>query len=62
MRSSKPKHIDETLVVKIPALNNTFGPILLRYCPYNGDIKNTTSSNMPNTKPYSVALAPFFSA
>lgn len=49
-------------VVKIPPLNNTFGPIRLRYCPYIGDIINTTNSKTPNTNPYSVAVAPFFSA
>jgi hypothetical protein len=40
----------------------TFGPILLRYCPYIGEIMKTTSSKTPKTKPYSVAFAPFFSA
>lgn len=30
--------------------------------PYHGLIKNTTSSKTPKTHPYSVAVAPFFSA
>lgn len=49
-------------VVKMPPLNNTFGPILFKYCPYSGDTMNTTNSKMPNTSPYSVALHPFLSA
>lgn len=40
----------------------TFGPMRFKYCPYIGEMKNTTSSKMPNTRPYSVAFAPFFSA
>lgn len=35
---------------------------VLTCCPYIGLIKKTTSSKMPNTSPYSVALAPFRSA
>lgn len=49
-------------VVKMPPLNNVLGPIWFKYCPYRGDIKNTINSKIPNTKPYSVAVAPFFSA
>lgn len=60
--SSSPKTMAEVPVVKIPPLNNTFGPILFRYWPYSGETKNTTNSNTPNTRPYSVAVHPFFSA
>ena len=34
----------------------------LTCCPYTGLIRNTTNSKIPNTKPYSVAEAPFISA
>ncbi len=31
--SRNPKQIAEAAVVNIPPLNNTFGPMRLRYCP-----------------------------
>lgn len=60
--SSNPKTIADVPVVKIPLLNNTFGPIRFIKCPYNGDTRNTINSNIPKTNPYSVAVHPFFSA
>lgn len=49
--SSNPKTRDEMLVVKIPPLNNTLGPITFIYCPKIGLKMNTMSSNTPNTRP-----------
>lgn len=60
--SRSPKTMAAAPVVKMPPLNNTFGPILFKYCPYSGDTMNTINSNIPNTSPYSVALHPFLSA
>lgn len=61
-KNTYPNNIAHVPVVNMPALNKTFGPIRFKYLPYTGLIINTTSSKTPNTNPYSVAVAPFFSA
>ena len=60
--SSSPNKMQHVPVVRIPMLNTLLAPNRLRFFPSNGLTKNTVSSNMPNTKPYSVGVAPFFSA
>ena len=55
--------LDLGFTIKIKRLSTyllklAFGSIL----PMKGETMKTVSSNIPNTKPYSVALAPFLSA
>ena len=49
-------------VVNMPMLNTLLAPTLERFLPKMGETMNTVSSKMPKTRPYSVAVAPFFSA
>ena len=56
--SSNPKSMQQVPVVRMPMLKTLLAPNRLKCFPINGLTKKTVSSNIPNTRPYSVAVAP----
>ena len=56
--SSNPKSMQQVPVVRMPMLKTLLAPNRLKCLPINGLTKKTVSSNIPNTRPYSVAVAP----
>lgn len=62
MRSRSPKRIEVTPTVAIPTLSVVFMPKRFKLAPIIGLTKNTVSSKIPKTRPYSDGTHPFFSA
>ena len=56
--SSNPKSMQQVPVVRMPMLNTLLAPNRFKCFPINGLTKKTVSSNIPKTRPYSVAVAP----
>ena len=60
--SSNPKRTVLTPTIPIPVHKVAFIPNLLRLAPIIGLTRKTTSSNIPNTRPYSEGVHPLASA
>ena len=56
MRNPKAMHMEP--VVVMPAVKHWVTPRRGSRCPNRGEERKTTSSKTPNTKPYSVDVAP----
>ena len=55
--SSNPKRMQHVPVVKIPILKTLLAPYFDKFFPIIGLTMNTVNSKIPNTRPYSVAVA-----